>query len=105
MSLELSDYELDLPPEFCHYRDEGCEVHKSCLSCPLPGCIYEVAGGKQRWLKRQRNRQVARQFVSEGKGVKELAQSFGISTRTVQRVLKSHLAALAQPAEKEDNHE
>ena len=37
--------ELDLPPgEYCHYRDEGCEVaaahlggHQSrCAECPFP---------------------------------------------------------------------
>ena len=25
MELETSRDELDLPPEYCHYRDEGCE--------------------------------------------------------------------------------
>ena len=106
MEFKLSDSELDLPPEYCHYRDEGYEIHKSCLDCPLPSCVYEVPGGKQRWLKRQRNRQMAKKFISEGKEVKELAQSFGISTRTVQRVLKSYLSTpLTSPPKKEDKNE
>jgi hypothetical protein len=24
--------ELDLPPEYCHYRDGGCEFADSCLT-------------------------------------------------------------------------
>ena len=24
--------EPDLPPEYCHYRDEGCEFLDSCLN-------------------------------------------------------------------------
>ncbi|HUV45876.1 MAG TPA: hypothetical protein VMW45_02280 [Dehalococcoidia bacterium] len=83
--------ELDLPPEYCHYRDEGCEFADSCLNCPLTKCIYDEPGGRQRWLKRQRDRQIARQFTVEGKRVKELALMFGLSQRTVQRALKNPL--------------
>ncbi len=39
--------ELDLPPEYCHYRDEGCEFADSCLNCPLTECIYDEPGGRQ----------------------------------------------------------
>jgi len=91
MEPKSNEVELDLPPEFCHYQDEGCEFAESCLNCPLPLCIYEQPGGKQRWLKRQRGREMARLFT-EGKGIKELAQSFGVSRRTVQRVLKNYLS-------------
>ena len=52
--------ELDLPPEYCHYRDEGCELAVSCLECPFPECIFELPGGKRRWLKGLRNREVVR---------------------------------------------
>ena len=81
--------ELDLPPEFCRYRDEGCELAESCLHCPFVKCIYDEPGGKQRWLKRLRAREMARLFTTEGKGIKELAVIFGVSQRTVQRVLKA----------------
>jgi hypothetical protein len=79
--------EHDLPPEFCHYRDDGCDLAASCLSCPFPQCIYEQPGGKQHWLKTMRNREIIRLFTREGKEVKELALMFGVSTRTVQRAL------------------
>jgi len=85
---QTTDIELDLPPEYCHYRDEGCEVADSCLNCPFPKCIYDEPGGRKRRLKRQRDREIIRLFNTEGKGVKELASMFGFSQRTVQRALK-----------------
>ena len=89
--------ELDLPPEYCHYRDEGCEFADSCLNCPLSKCIYDEPGGRQRWLKRQRDRQIVSLFTIEGKGVKELALMFGLSQRTVQRALKNSLLIPPSP--------
>ena len=80
--------ELDLPPEYCHYRDEGCEFAATCLNCPYPTCIYELPGGRQHWLKGARGREVIRLFTTGGKSIKELASTFGISRRTVQRILK-----------------
>jgi len=84
----VDDIELDLPPEYHHYQDEGCDLADSCLNCPFQKCIYDEPGGRQRWLKRQRDREIARQFTTEGKEVKELALMFDISQRTVQRALK-----------------
>ena len=58
MEQEASDVELDLPPEYCHYGDDGCEFadeflnrKSSCLNCPFPKCVYDEPGGGQRWLK------------------------------------------------------
>ena len=84
----LTDTELDLPPEYCHYQDNGCEFADSCLNCPLPECIYTQPGGKQRWLKRLRDKEVLGLFTTQGKGVKELALMFGVSRRTIQRILQ-----------------
>ncbi len=80
--------ELDLPPEYCRYQDEGCELAASCLNCPFPRCVNEEPGGRQRWLKTLRDKAVVCQFLTNGKGVKELSLMFGISQRTVQRILK-----------------
>jgi hypothetical protein len=80
--------ELDLPPEYCHYRDNGCEFADSCLNCPFPECVYAQPGGKQRWLRGVRDEAVLRLFTTQGKGVKELALMFGVSRRTIQRILK-----------------
>jgi hypothetical protein len=85
----IDNTERDLPPEYCHYQDVGCEFASSCLNCPLPLCVYDEPGGKRRLLKRQRAQEMARLFTTEGKGQKELAEIFGVSQRTVQRALKS----------------
>ncbi|MFH1662314.1 MAG: hypothetical protein ABH934_00075 [Chloroflexota bacterium] len=91
MELETTfSTEIDLPPEYCHYKDEGCELAESCLNCPFPMCIYDEPGGKQRLLKRQRDREMVRLFKDKGKEVKELALIFGISHRIIQRALKNY---------------
>ena len=96
---ETANEELDLPPEYCHYRDEGCDLADSCLNCPFAKCIYDKAGGKQRWSKRLRAREMARLLTTEGKGVKELALMFGVSQRTVQRALKKTGRKAVNPPE------
>jgi AraC-like DNA-binding protein len=83
----MDEYIVDLPPEYCKYHDEGCEFAQSCLNCPLPVCIYDEPGGRQKLLKRRRAAEMARLFTKEGKNVKELAQLFKVSIRTVQRAL------------------
>ena len=50
----IDNTEWDLPPEFCRYHDEGCEFASSCLNCPLPLCVHDEPGGRQRLLKRRR---------------------------------------------------
>lgn len=84
----------DLPPEYCRYRDEGCEFMDSCLNCPLPQCLYDEPRGKQRWLKELRNREIERLY-REGWKIRELAVMLGLSRRTIQRALKSTAGALS----------
>jgi len=86
--MDFTDIELDLPPEYCHYRDNGCDFADSCLDCPFPECIYAQPGGKQRWLRSLRDEAVLRLFTTQGKEVKDLALMFGVSQRTIQRILK-----------------
>ena len=87
----MSDAALDLPPEYCRYRDEGCEFAGSCLNCPFPNCIYDRSRGRQHWLKTARDREIVKRFTAGGKVVKELALEFGVSQRTIQRTLKKTL--------------
>ena len=79
--------EPDLPPEYCYYPDEGCEFAHSCLNCPFPRFIYDEPGGKQRFIKGLRNKEILRLYT-DVKEIEELAITFGISQRTVQRALK-----------------
>jgi len=90
MELRLtSEIELDLLPEYCHYHDAGCVFADSCLNCPLPMCVHDEPGGRQRLLKRWRAEEMDRLFINEGKSTKELADIFGVSLRTVQRIIKA----------------
>ena len=77
----------DLRPEYCQYRDEGCEYAKACLDCPFPQCLYDEPRGRQRWMKQTRDKEIKRLF-DQGKKVKELSTIFGVSQRTIQRGLK-----------------
>ncbi len=83
------EFQSDLPPEYCQYRDEGCELSGSCLRCPFPRCVHEEKGGERKWLKHLRAREMYRLYTEEDKNVKELAVMFGVSARTVQRIIKN----------------
>lgn len=76
----------DALPEFTRYRDNGCDVSTSCLTCPLPRCRYEEPGGLRALLNKTRDEQIAVQRAT-GVPVAELATRFGVSRRTVFRVL------------------
>ena len=79
----------DHRPEYCQYRDEGCELSGSCLQCPYARCIYENPQGKKRLLKALRDEKICASY-RDGKNPKELALMFGVSVRTVQRVLRTY---------------
>jgi AraC-like DNA-binding protein len=76
----------DSLPEFTRYRDDGCEVSSSCLSCPLPRCRYEEPGGLRAILNESRDREII-ELRARGVSVDSLAGRFGVSRRTVFRVL------------------
>ena len=79
--------DLDLKPEFCHYQDEGCEFAQSCLECPFSRCLYDEPGGRHHWMKELRNKEINKLFRS-GRKVKELAELFEVSQRTINRAIK-----------------
>lgn len=87
----------DALPEYTHYRDDGCEVHPHCLSCPLPRCRYEEPGGLRALLNERRDREMV-ELRLRGASVEELADRFGVSRRTVFRVLESYRQARRQEA-------
>ncbi len=65
------------------YKDEGCDLSPSCLNCPLPRCRYD--GGLP--ANELRDAEIVR-LCREGKGVREVAAMFQLSTRTIQRILR-----------------
>ena len=85
---EDRDVIQDLLPEQIRYKDEGCDLANSCLSCPYEECIYDKPGGKRHRKKKERSAEIIRLYNEEGKAIKELAAIYGVSKRTVQRALK-----------------
>ena len=78
----------DALPEHLNYRDEGCDLFASCLSCPLPRCRYDVPGGARALLNRERDREIRRFHDEIELSVSQIATHFRISRRTVFRVLQ-----------------
>ena len=74
--------------EFDLYRDTGCDLHPSCLKCPLPRCRYDEPGWLQREERESRDTEVMRLKLRQALSVDEIAGRFGVSTRTVHRILK-----------------
>ena len=78
----------DALPEFTRYRDEGCDFHPSCLTCPLPRCRYDEPGGVRALLNLGRDREILHLRRRQGLAVETLAQRYGVSRRTVFRILQ-----------------
>jgi DNA invertase Pin-like site-specific DNA recombinase len=72
-----------MPIEDIEYIDEGCEQSPSCLHCPLPQCIYD----EPRIAKKLRDNHI-RKLFEEGEGIEGLANKFGVSKRTIYRIVK-----------------
>ena len=68
---------------------EVCQLSGSCLDCRFARCVYDKPWGKRQQLKMGRNREILR-FFQHCKDTGELARKFGVSRRTVQRVLKEN---------------
>ena len=82
----------DSLPEHYPYRDDGCHVSPSCLSCPLAVCILDDPSQLQRAAYEAR--QAARQpkikaLLVRGFGPGEIAEHLQISRRTVFRELRA----------------
>ncbi|MBI4297983.1 MAG: helix-turn-helix domain-containing protein [Chloroflexi bacterium] len=79
--------DIDRLPEYTQYQDEGCDLHPSCLGCPLPLCRYDDPGGRRSGPRAFRDREI-RRLRRLGHPIPALARRFGISTRTVHRILR-----------------
>ena len=70
-------------PEHATYRDDGCDLHPRCLTCPLIACRYDVPGGKRAVLNIYRDQMIAR--VRRDYTVPVVARLLGVSARTIVR--------------------
>jgi hypothetical protein len=87
---------VDALPEMFAYRDTGCKVSPSCLQCPLPRCKYDDPAWYRRYRLRGRNHQVWQTHQAERATIFELAHRFGVSPRTIHRVLSQPESAVAE---------
>ena len=78
----------DSLPEHTRYRDDGCEVNPSCLTCPLPRCRYDEPGGLRALVNSYRDGKML-ELRLEGVPVEDIAERFSVSRRTVFRILGS----------------
>lgn len=76
----------DAFPEQAEYRDDGCDMAPACLSCPFPRCRYDIAGGVRAMLNIARDLHI-RNLKADGLTVDAIAESVGVSRRTVFRAL------------------
>ena len=76
----------DALPEHTRYTDTGCDVHPSCLTCPLVRCRYDEPGGARRLLSEKRARSIL-ELRRQSVPINSIASRFGISRRTVFRIL------------------
>jgi hypothetical protein len=67
--------------------DTGCELSPSCLGCTLPRCKYDDPGFAARRRRLSRARAIA-EARAPGATVLELTARFGVSERTVYRIVK-----------------
>jgi hypothetical protein len=99
--------ELELPsrvdalPEHTAYEDRGCDLYTSCLSCPLPRCRYEEPGGAAAMIRTGRDATILRLAREDGVSVDRLAQMFGLSRRTIFRVLRAPRERGSNPGRRE----
>ena len=88
----LAPVRADTLPENVSYRDDGCDVSPSCLRCPLVVCKYDDPGWLRRVGRLSRDLLVMEVRRREGLSVSELAARFGLSARTIHRIIQSERA-------------
>ncbi len=78
----------DALPEEIRYRDDGCDIHPQCLTCPLPRCRYDEPGGLRGMLNAYRDQQIVA-LRGDGAPVDQIAERYSLSRRTVFRILST----------------
>ena len=91
----------DTLPENTRYKDDGCEAAASCLDCPLALCKYDDPGWLQRESRRTRDDEIFR-LRQDHVSVAEISAQFGISTRTVHRIVQRGGAAQGPVTQEDD---
>jgi hypothetical protein len=83
----------DALPDRMAFPDTGCELAPSCLHCPLPRCKHDEPGGARRLATDARDREIVLLRTKYRAPVRMLAQAYGLSRRSVFRILAAAPAA------------
>jgi len=86
MTQAVARVRFDALPENANYGDDGCDYHPACLTCPFAVCRYDAPDGIRGVLNAERDTDLVR-LRAQGVSVSGLARRFGISRRTVFRIL------------------
>ncbi|MBI2724012.1 MAG: hypothetical protein HYX50_03020 [Chloroflexi bacterium] len=81
----------DTLPEHTEYRDTGCALSPSCLRCPLPRCQFDEHSGARRMVTARRDSEIALLRRRYRAPIDLLAQTYGLSRRSIFRILKEHV--------------
>ncbi|MBI4305573.1 MAG: hypothetical protein HY678_04565 [Chloroflexi bacterium] len=92
----LAPVRSDTLPENSVYRDDGCDVSPTCLNCPLPVCKYDDPEFLRRTTRNARDEAILDARRREQLSVVSLAERFGVSTRTVHRILQAERLGIRQ---------
>lgn len=77
----------DALPDRMAFPDTGCELAPSCLRCPLPRCKHDAPGGARRLATDARDREIVLLRTRYRAPVHMLAQTYGLSRRSIFRIL------------------
>ena len=72
------------------YRDDGCDAHPSCLSCPFIVCRDDLPNAGIRVLRVLTDHQKILDLTRSGSPVGGVAETTGYSVRQVYRILKRY---------------
>jgi hypothetical protein len=78
----------DALPEHTDYRDTGCELAPSCLSCPLARCRYDEPANLRRLRADRRDREIAYLRRKHRVPIKTIASAYGLTRRSIFRILR-----------------
>ena len=73
-------------PIMTQMMDDGCDVSRSCLKCPLPQCKYDDPAGYQAFKQNQKYQEWFKIVKEEGLSNQQAADLFGVTPRTMFRI-------------------
>jgi hypothetical protein len=85
----------DTLPEHADYRDTGCEASPSCLGCPLERCKFDEPRRPRNPGAASRDREIALLRHRYRAPIGLLADTYGLTRRSIFRILNEQGASLA----------